>query len=159
MSVDRPLNGEKRGPDAASPFAYFDYSWYVHPEALTFLKPTGMDTFLWLPRVAPFIRLAWDRELNEKDAYSLLSDKRDSFRLALDFENALDKAQAADRLKKPRPMGKGPVLLNATTRALFQLWWPTLIMQLGWATMETGARQANKLCGDSLNWATGSCGV
>ena len=52
-----------------------------------------------------------------------------------------DKVKAAER---PQGHVGGPVrsagLLNPTTKTLLRLWWPTLCIQLLWASLETAAR-------------------
>ena len=95
-------------------------------------------------RVDFFIRLAWQRDLKEDDAYRLLPDEDDSFRLAEQFERALERVRAwqLGRSSSKRGAGGGgsAALFNTTTRALLLLWWPTLMAQLGMAALETAAR-------------------
>ena len=109
-----------------------------------------------------FIRLAWQRDLKEDDAYRLLPDEDDSFRLAEQFERALGRVRAWQQESGSSGQGAGrggstqggrgqktgggsteegsTALFNTTTRALLLIWWPTLMAQLGMAALETAAR-------------------
>ncbi len=99
-------------------------------------------------RVAPFIRMAWSRELQERDAFCILSSKHDSLSLAEHFEHALAEEQSkAEGRSEMTVQGRvrskespGSVLQLGTTRALVRLWWPTLLAQMGWASIETASR-------------------
>ena len=91
--------------------------------------------------MAPFIRLAWDRPFTEQDAFSLLPDRHDAYALSEQFERALgsERERAAMRGTGLVPAEKKS-MLNPTTRALMRIWWPTLLTQLLWASIETGSR-------------------
>ncbi|GAX82139.1 hypothetical protein CEUSTIGMA_g9567.t1 [Chlamydomonas eustigma] len=116
MKADKKeIPASRRGPAGANAFAYFIYSW-----------------------VNPFIDLAWKRELLEQDAYMILPTEQDSYKLAEDFEQALQKEWAA-AVQRPAKKQRN-VLTCPTLRALIRLWWPNVMLQLFWASVEVGAR-------------------
>jgi len=142
------MNSEKRakGPDGASILASFTYSWWGPCSCGSYrICPHWHSDIRSFLRVYPFIRLAWSRELEERDAYSLLPDKHDSYRLAEDFDSVYKAQERPEFEIEGSSRGKKPptTLLNFTTKALLRLWWPTLAMQLAWASLETGARQVS----------------